>query len=156
MDKLDKVGAEAVLADIGALLGGAIPKDLSDFVQSGEADLDFLKTVAPEPWPACSRSATPWPRPQTPTAPSHLATLVRGLDYLHGPVFEFRYPGLSGSIGGAAATTLTEKFGGQKPGLRPLHRLRAPHARLGGGWRAEGLGPDACLTVFSEELCLRL
>ena len=71
-----------------------------------------------------------------------------------GPVFEFRYPGLSGSVGGGGRyDKLTEKFGGQPTpacgasiGFERLMLLLEETAAI-----AEA-GPDYCVTIFSEEL----
>ena len=155
MDKLDKVGAEAVLADIGQLLDGRVPEDLRAFVSSGEADHDFLKKVAPEPMAGLLQIRDTLARTSDSYGPFTISpTLVRGLDYYTGPVFEFRYPGLSGSIGGGGRyDRLTEKFGGQKT---PACGLSIGFERLmlvleeAGAQKASG--PDACLTVFSDEL----
>ena len=155
MDKLDKVGPEAVLADITQLLDGAIPEDLRGFVQSGEADLDFLQKVAPEPMAGLLQIRDTLATTSDSYGPFTISpTLVRGLDYYTGPVFEFRCPGLAGSIGGGGRyDRLTEKFGGQKT---PACGLSIGFERLmlvleeAGAQKASG--PDACLTVFSDEL----
>ena len=158
MDKLDKAGAEAVLADIGQLLGGAVPEDLRGFVQNGDADLDFLKKVAPEPMAGLIQIRDALAQTSDSYGPFTISpTLVRGLDYYTGPVFEFRYPGLSGSVGvGGRYDRLTEKFGGQRT---PACGLSIGFERLmlvleeAGAQKASG--PDACFTVFSEELWSR-
>ena len=155
MDKLDKVGAEAVLADIGELLGGAVPEDLRGFAQGGEPDLDFLKKVAAEPMAGLLQIRDTLAATSDSYGPFTISpTLVRGLDYYTGPVFEFRVPGLAGSIGGGGRyDRLTEKFGGQKT---PACGLSIGFERLmlvleeAGAQKASG--PDACLTVFSDEL----
>jgi len=155
MDKVDKVGPEAVLTDIGQVLGGTIPEDLRRFVQGGETDLDFLKRVAPEPMTGLLHIRDTLTQLSEYYGTFTISpTLVRGLDYYTGPVFEFRCPGLSGSIGGGGRYDgLTEKFGGQKT---PACGLSIGFERLmlvleeAGTQKASG--PDACLTVFSEEL----
>ena len=155
MDKLDKAGPEAVLADLGQLLGGAVPEDLRGFVQGGETDLDFLQKVAPEPMAGLLQIRDTLARDSDSYGPFTISpTLVRGLDYYTGPVFEFRHPGLSGSVGGGGRyDRLTEQFGGAKT---PACGLSIGFERLmlvleaAGGQKAAG--PDACLTVFSDEL----
>jgi histidyl-tRNA synthetase len=155
MDKLDKVGVEAVLADIGQLLDGHVPDDLRGFVANGEVDLDFLKKVAPEPMTGLLQIRDTLAATSDSYGPFTITpTLVRGLDYYTGPVFEFRYPGLAGSIGGGGRyDRLTEKFGGQNT---PACGLSIGFERLmlvleeAGAQKASG--PDACLTVFSDEL----
>lgn len=80
--------------------------------------------------------------------------LVRGFDYYTGTVFEFRHPGLSGSLGGGGRyDRLTEKFGG-KPipacgGSIGFERLMLI---LEEGVGAHAAGPDLCVTIFSDEL----
>ncbi|MBI5241225.1 MAG: histidine--tRNA ligase [Elusimicrobia bacterium] len=157
MDKLDKVGFEAVLADITEHLGGKVPEDLRRFVQGGETDLDFLQGVAPEPMAGLLQIRDALAETSDAYGPFTISpTLVRGLDYYTGPVFEFRHPGLAGSIGGGGRyDRLTEKFGGPKT---PACGLSIGFERLmlvleeAGAKKAPG--PDACLTVFSEELRL--
>ncbi len=155
MDKLDKAGPDAVLADIGQLLGGNIPEDLRTFAQGGEADLDLLRKTAPEAMAGLlqirdSLSGLSDSYGQFIISP----TLVRGLDYYTGPVFEFRLAGFSGSVGGGGRYDgLTEKFGGPRT---PACGLSIGFERLMLAIEEAGAkpasGPDACLTVFSEEL----
>ncbi|MDD5628331.1 MAG: histidine--tRNA ligase [Elusimicrobia bacterium] len=158
LDKLDKVGAEAVLADLAELLGGAVPEDLAAFVQGGETDLDFLKTVAPEPMAGLLQIRDTLAQVSDSYGPFTISpSLVRGLDYYTGTVFEFRSPGLAGSIGGGGRyDRLTEQFGGAKTPACGLsigfERLMLVMEEAGG---AKASGPDACLTVFSDELRLQ-
>jgi histidyl-tRNA synthetase len=82
-------------------------------------------------------------------------SLMRGFDYYTGPVFEFRHPSLSGSLGGGGRyDKLTAKFGGA---LTPA---------CGGSIGFERLmlileekrtnidlsAPDAVVTVFSDDM----
>lgn len=155
MDKLDKAGPDAVLADIGQLLGGAIPDELRAFAQGGEADIELLRRAAPEALAGLlqirdSLSGLSDSYGQFIISPS----LVRGLDYYTGPVFEFRLAGFSGSVGGGGRYDgLTEKFGGPRT---PACGLSIGFERLMLAIEEAGnkpaSGPDACLTVFSEEL----
>jgi len=78
-------------------------------------------------------------------------TLVRGFDYYTSTVFEFKLPGVSGSVGGGGRyDRLTEKFGGQPvPAVggsigfeRLLLLLEEPKAA----------GPRVVVTVFNDEL----
>ncbi|MBI5630569.1 MAG: histidine--tRNA ligase [Elusimicrobia bacterium] len=155
LDKLDKVEREEVLAELAPLVGAAPVRTLESALMSDQPDLDRLraadaaalarlleiqKTLAGLLEPGCVK-----------ISPS----LARGLDYYTGTVFEFRLPGLSGSLGGGGRyDRLTEKFGG------------APVPACGGSLGFERLmllleessesqappGPDACVTVFSKEL----
>jgi histidyl-tRNA synthetase len=158
MDKLDKVGFEAVLADISEVLGGKVPEDLERFVQGGETDLDFLQKVAPEPMAGLLQIRDALADTADSYGPFTISpTLVRGLDYYTGPVFEFRHPSLAGSIGGGGRyDRLTEKFGGPKTPACGLsigfERLMLVLEEAG---QKKAAGPDVCLTVFSEELRLQ-
>ncbi len=80
-------------------------------------------------------------------------SLMRGFDYYTGPVFEFRHPKFSGSIGGGGRYDhLTEKFGtrtvpacGGSIGFERLLLILE-------GARAETeRGADVCMLIFSEE-----
>jgi len=80
-------------------------------------------------------------------------SLMRGFDYYTGPVFEFRHPGFSGSIGGGGRYDhLTEKFGTRQVpacgGSIGFERLLL--ILEGEGAQAEA-GADVCMLVFSEE-----
>jgi len=81
--------------------------------------------------------------------------LVRGLDYYTGSVFEFRHPSLGSSLaGGGRYDRLVEKFGGQPVaccggsiGFERLMLILQETAQQAGAD-----GPQACVTVFSDEL----
>jgi histidyl-tRNA synthetase len=107
LDKLDKVGADGVRADlvekgIDAARGAALLSCLESARARG-----FLEKRAQEGGGAGSKAAADLVELLTlsrsnPAGP-HLVfdpTLARGLSYYTGPIFEITVPGLAGSIGG--------------------------------------------------------
>ena len=159
LDKLDKVERAKVLEDLAAEVGADAARKLESTMMTDTPDLAFLKAAAPvaverlELILAALQAGSKHPE-RFILAPS----LMRGFDYYTGPVFEFRHPSLSGSLGGGGRyDNLTENFG-------------APHTPACGGsigferlmilldeaGRSEDAGaPDAVMTVFSDELRAR-
>lgn len=155
LDKIDKVGAPAVLAEMEALLGRDCARFFADHVLREKPDLDRLKALAPEAMDrleAVITSLTPqFGKDRLILSPS----LVRGLDYYTGTVFEFRHPQMPISLGGGGRyDRLTEQFGlasvpacGASIGFERLMLLleESDHGRT-------DAAPRACMTVFSPEL----
>ena len=139
LDKLDKVEAAAVIAELKELGLAAAESLVTD---SGAADAkltDIIKAINS----IAGREAA-----------SFSANLVRGFDYYTGTVFEFRHPDFKGSIGGGGRyDRLTEKFGGQAipacGGSIGFERLMLLLEQAGA---VAAAGPDAVITVFSDEL----
>ena len=136
LDKLDKMERSAVLAELELALGKDSADRLEKSVLAEGADLEAFSRAAPEPGKALERIlALLRECGDGSTKFQFSPSLVRGFDYYTGPVFEFRHPGLAGSLGGGG------RYDGlvspirrpQGAGLRRLHRLRAPDAAPGSG-----------------------
>ncbi|MFA6004714.1 MAG: histidine--tRNA ligase [Elusimicrobiota bacterium] len=157
LDKLDKVERATVMSELEALISPASAQALQATIFAAQPDLERMRRVAPE---ATARLETIlvalrgiW---GDTVKFDLLPSLVRGFDYYTGPVFEFRDPRLAGSLGGGGRYDgLTEKFGGQKTPACGVsigfERLMLIMEQSG---QHKAAGPDACLTVFSEELRL--
>ena len=157
VDKLDKAGANAVLMDLGKLCGPNPPSELVNFIHGGQADPALLVRVAPEPMSRLTQIRDTLAQLSDSYGSFVISpTLVRGFDYYTGPVFEFRDPRLAGSLGGGGRYDgLTEKFGGPKtPACGVSIGFERLMLVLEESSAQETPGPDACLTVFSEELRL--
>jgi len=156
LDKLDKVERAKVLEDLAAEVGAGAAKTLEAAMMSDAPDLPLLKDAAPAAVERLERIRSALQAGSKHPERFVLApSLMRGFDYYTGPVFEFRHPALSGSLGGGGRyDNLTENFG-------------APHTPACGGsigferlmllledaGKAEDPGaPDAVMTVFSDEL----
>ncbi|MDD5655833.1 MAG: histidine--tRNA ligase [Elusimicrobia bacterium] len=160
LDKLDKTGPDAVLRELGGLLGGAASEELRTFVQSGTADPALLSAAAPGHM-ANLLAIRDGLAKLFPDYGSFAVSpaLARGLDYYTGTIYELRLATSAGSLGGGGRYDgLTEKFGGPRTpacgisiGFERLMLLMEGNVKVP--------GPDACMTVFSEDLrpaCLRL
>ncbi len=145
VDKLDKIGRDAVIAELVASVGqpaaDALVKTL--LAENGAATdpLDKIIAAVKALVPASTIAVDP--------------SLMRGMGYYTGPVFEFRHPSLSGSLGGGGRyDKLTEKFGGPSTpacgGSIGFERLMLILEEMGKA--GDRLAPDAVVTVFSDEL----
>ncbi len=148
VDKLDKIGRDAVIAELVASVGrpaaDALVKTL--LAEGGVAadPLDKIIAAVKALVPASTIAVDP--------------SLMRGMGYYTGPVFEFRHPSLSGSLGGGGRyDKLTEKFGGPSTpacggsiGFERLMLILEETGKAGGR-----SAPDAVVTVFSDELRAR-
>jgi len=156
LDKLDKVERAKVLEDLSAEVGVGPAQALEKIMMAETPDLNALASASCE---AVTRLQSILgalkagsKRPDRfVLAPS----LMRGFDYYTGPVFEFRHPSLSGSLGGGGRyDNLTENFGTPHTpacgGSIGFERLMLILEEAG---KADGLGaPDAVMTIFSDEL----
>jgi histidyl-tRNA synthetase len=86
IDKLDKVGIEGVSAELGEKFGPEVARNASTWL-SGISELDTPEVLKPL-FDAFSDSLRYDP------------TLVRGMGYYTGTIFEIEHPGSSSSIGG--------------------------------------------------------
>ncbi|MBI5623407.1 MAG: histidine--tRNA ligase [Elusimicrobia bacterium] len=155
LDKLDKLPEDKVLADLSALVGPEAAKTVKERVVSGGSDPESFKDLAPEAVARLSRilgmlRSSFGEADKFKLAPS----LMRGLDYYTGPVFEFKFPGMAGSVGGGGRYDgLVGKFSGRPVpacgGSIGLERVMLILEERG---EAAASGPDACVTVFAEEL----
>jgi histidyl-tRNA synthetase len=145
IDKLDKIGRDAVIDELVAHVGRASTDKLTKTLLAENAPatdpldkiIHGVKALIPE----ASISIDP--------------SLMRGMGYYTGPVFEFRHASLSGSLGGGGRyDKLTSKFGGAPTpacgGSIGFERLMLVLEELGKGAGQEA--PDAVVTVFSDEL----
>ncbi|MFI5345882.1 MAG: histidine--tRNA ligase [Elusimicrobiota bacterium] len=154
VDKLDKVEPAKVLAELELEVGAAAAKTLSGSIMSTEAGPDMHAAVKGE-FSHLSKISDAV-KSVMPDADIVLTpNLMRGMGYYTGPVFEFRHPSLSGSLGGGGRyDRLTEKFGGQPipacGGSIGFERLMLILEEM--GKHAATGTPDAVVTVFSDEL----
>jgi len=159
IDKLDKAEHDKVYAELEVEIGksatAALKKILaqpedgthSEFMSLAQIDkghFENLKNIS---------NALKNLSPDTPV--EFTPSLMRGLGYYTGPVFEFRHPSLSGSLGGGGRyDKLTAAFGGQPipacGGSIGFERLMLILEET--GKHAAGGAPDAVVTVFSDEL----
>ncbi len=145
IDKLDKIGLDKVRQSLAALLQPRQAQAVEAALLVERSDMpENLRRIA-DAVKACVPGALVRFDPG----------LMRGLGYYTGPVFEFRHPSLSGSLGGGGRyDRLTEKFGGPATpacgGSIGFERLMMLLEESGRGGDASG--PDAVMTVFSEEL----
>ncbi|MDE2313593.1 MAG: histidine--tRNA ligase [Elusimicrobia bacterium] len=158
LDKLDKTPRESVEAELLGLLGAepvaALQKTLMADAAGAAADLSAYEAAGPQSyqrlaWIAKELAASGWTHVRV--NPS----LMRGLDYYTGPVFEFRHAKLSGSLGGGGRyDRLSEKFGGPAvPACGAsigFERLLLLLEESGAG--AASAGPEFCVLVFDESL----
>ena len=163
LDKLDKMERSAVLAELELALGKDSADRLEKSVLAEGADLEAFSRAAPEPGKALERILALLRECGDGSTKFQFSTsLVRGFDYYTGPVFEFRHPGLAGSLGGGGRYDgLVSQFGGPKVpacgGSIGFERLMLLLEAAPGAEGGEG--PDACVIVFAEELraqCLAL
>jgi histidyl-tRNA synthetase len=145
IDKLDKIGRDAVIDELVASVGTTSTDKLTATLLAEKAPatdpLDKIMHGVTALIPGASISIDP--------------SLMRGMGYYTGPVFEFRHASLSGALGGGGRyDKLTEKFGGPATpacgGSIGFERLLLilEETGKGGGHNA----PDAVVTVFSDEL----
>lgn len=145
IDKLDKIGPEKVRESLTALVGAEKAEKIG-------ARLIGRQSVAPANLATISnaiKAAVPG------TSVEFDPSLMRGMGYYTGPVFEFRHASLSGSLGGGGRyDRLTEKFGGQPipacGGSIGFERLMLVLEET--GRHAADHAPDAVVTVFSDDL----
>ncbi len=145
VDKLDKIGRENVSTELTALVGedvsAALVKTLLAENGTATEPLDKIIAAVSALVPASSLVVDP--------------SLMRGMGYYTGPVFEFRHPSLSGSLGGGGRyDQLTAKFGGPDApacgGSIGFERLMLILEEKGKG--GDHAAPDAVVTVFSDDL----
>ena len=155
LDKLDKIGPQKVADELRALLGEEPAKALEPLVLGDTPSIDWLRSFAPEAMDRLNAITSLLSESFDGKRLVLQPSLVRGFDYYTSTVFEFRHPKLSGSLGGGGRyDRLTEKFGGQAvPACGAsigFERLMLLLEESPSG--TQDLGPDVCVTVFSEEL----
>ena len=145
IDKLDKIGRDAVINELVAHVGQASTDKL-------------VKTLLAENAPATDPldKIIHAVKALVPGAAIHVdPSLMRGMGYYTGPVFEFRHSSLSGSLGGGGRyDKLTAKFGGAPTpacgGSIGFERLMLILEEKGQG--LDHAVPDAVVTVFDDAL----
>lgn len=155
LDKLDKIGVEGVRTELTALIGAEKAKTVEDAFIAVAHDAVPGDPVSAG-FVAALHQISHAVKAAFPGAEIVMdRTLMRGMGYYTGPVFEFRHASLSGSLGGGGRyDKLTEKFGG-KPipacgGSIGFERLMLILEDM--GKQAASAAPDAVVTVFSDEL----
>lgn len=156
LDKLDKVEREKVLADLTELLGADSTKALEAMILTENEGHEAERRFAPDAFAKLelirdTLRNLPGAHAEFKISPA----LIRGFDYYTGPVFEFRHPKLSGSLGGGGRyDKLTEKFGGQAvPACGAsigFERLLLVLEETGAVSAKEG--KRVCVTIFDENL----
>ncbi len=145
VDKLDKIGRDAVIAELVVSVGetttAALVKTLLTDSGTATNHLDKIIASVKSLVPGASIALDP--------------SLMRGMGYYTGPVFEFRHSSLSGSLGGGGRyDKLTEKFGGPSTpacgGSIGFERLMLILEETEKNF--DHAAPDAVVTVFSDEL----
>ena len=152
LDKADKVEPSVLRQELTGLLGAAAG-DLEKFLLAGRIEEELLFKVAAQPMERLKTIQKSLM--ELFSAPVEIRpNLVRGFDYYTGPVFEFRLPGLSGSLGGGGRYDgLTEKFGAPRtPACGVSIGFERLMLVLEESGEQKAPGPDAVMTVFSEEL----
>jgi len=145
IDKLDKIGAEKVRESLVALVGEEQARLIgARFLDARAETPAHLKRIGDAVRATSAETEIVFD-----------PSLMRGMGYYTGPVFEFRHASLSGSLGGGGRyDRLTEKFGGQPipacGGSIGFERLMLILEET--GRRAAAAAPDAVVTVFSDEL----
>lgn len=148
VDKLDKMDRAKILEELKAEVGEAAAAKLEQSLLGGPgAGDEHLNKIA-----AGVRSVVPE------AAVVFDPSLMRGLGYYTGPVFEFRHASSSGSIGGGGRyDKLTAAFGGQPVpacgGSIGFERVMLLLEEQ--GLAKDDSHPDAVVTVFSDELRAR-
>jgi histidyl-tRNA synthetase len=158
VDKLDKMPYEKVEAELEAEVGKESAVMLAKTIMAQRPSEEFVHQIGKDGFAGLHKIVHAI-QGTTPDAVVHLTpNLMRGLGYYTGPVFEFRHPSLSGSLGGGGRyDKLTAAFGGQpipacggSIGFERLMLILDEQGR-----HAEGNSPDAVVTVFSDDLRLR-
>jgi histidyl-tRNA synthetase len=154
IDKLDKIGLDGVRIELTALVGAEKTQRIEELFFAYPGRLS--QTSESEPLAKNLETIAVTVKNLLPGTEIVLdKTLMRGMGYYTGPVFEFRHPSLSGSLGGGGRyDRLTEKFGGQPipacGGSIGFERLMLILEETG---RTAATGaPDAVVTVFSDDL----
>ncbi|MBI3288649.1 MAG: histidine--tRNA ligase [Elusimicrobia bacterium] len=154
IDKLDKLDAAKVSAELELAVGPAAAAALARTIMSS-MDGDGYAAAAAEEHSGLKTIAQAVKALRPDAIIDVTPNLMRGMGYYTGPVFEFRHPSLSGSLGGGGRyDRLTEMFAGQRTpacgGSIGFERLMLVLEELG---KVRDLSaPDAVVTVFSDEL----
>ena len=154
IDKLDKIGVDGVRTELTALIGPERTKRIEEIFITNPGQLE--KDEASEEFAGnLERISLAVKNLFKSTEIVLDKTLMRGMGYYTGPVFEFRHASLSGSLGGGGRyDKLTEKFGGHPipacGGSIGFERLMLILEDM--GKHAASAAPDAVVTVFSDDL----
>ncbi|HTM23182.1 MAG TPA: His/Gly/Thr/Pro-type tRNA ligase C-terminal domain-containing protein, partial [Kofleriaceae bacterium] len=160
LDKQDKLPRDKLVAELVELVGEPVAGRLQASILAERVDLDALRAAEPRALAGLERILEALHRLHGRPEGFVLApSLMRGMDYYTGPVFELQHPQFPSSIGsGGRYDGLSGKFGG--PAAMPacggslgFERLLLLLEEAGAGAPATA-GPDAVITVFSDDLRL--
>ncbi|MBI4370999.1 MAG: histidine--tRNA ligase [Elusimicrobia bacterium] len=154
LDKLDKLERSQILTELSAELGAGPAAAVEKTLMSEEAGAAY-EALGPAEVSALRRIESAV-QAVAPDARLRLSPhLMRGLGYYTGPVFEFRHPSLSGSLGGGGRyDRLTAVFGGPPvPACGASIGFERLLLLLEEKNDAEDPGsPDVVVTVFDDSL----
>ncbi len=156
IDKLDRMPREKIEEEISILVGEQISQAVQTLLL-GESESSYAE-VSPASFARLKEISASLSRLNKNARVQITPSLMRGFDYYTGPVFEFRHPKLSGSLGGGGRyDRLLEKFGvPQIPacgGSIGFERLILLFEEL--GYHNEDFGPQFFVAIFSEEMMPR-
>ena len=156
IDKLDRMPREKIEEEISILVGEQISQAVQTLLL-GESESSYAE-VSPASFARLKEISASLSRLNKNARVQITPSLMRGFDYYTGPVFEFRHPKLSGSLGGGGRyDKLLEKFGvPQIPacgGSIGFERLILLFEEL--GYHNEDFGPQFFVAIFSEEMMPR-
>ena len=159
LDKLDKIGEKGVFAELHDKfsLDSTTVVNAAKLIMDKPAEIGKFDSIAPEQARGIKNILEKLKDAAGNQGQNCFfnSSLMRGFDYYTGPVFEFRHPKLSGSLGGGGRyDRLLEKFGVPSiaacGGSIGFERLILLLEEL--GHSDENLGPKFFIAVFSEEM----
>jgi histidyl-tRNA synthetase len=160
LDKQDKVPRDKLVAELVELVGEPVTRLLEGSLMAEQVDRDALRAAAPDAVAKLENIIEALQRLHGRPEGFALAPgLMRGMDYYTGPVFELQHPDFPSSIGsGGRYDGLSGKFGGPAAvpacgGSLGFERLMLLLEERSSGPAVAG--PDAVITVFSDELRLQ-
>ena len=160
IDKLDKVPREKIVEELSLLAGEQASKAVQALLL-GDSENRYAE-VSASSYARLKDISSGISRFNKNARIQITPSLMRGFDYYTGPVFEFRHPKLSGSLGGGGRyDRLLEKFGiptiSACGGSIGFERLILLLEEL--GYQKEDSGPKFFIAVFSDEMlprCLQI
>ncbi len=157
LDKLDKIGEQGVFAELHTKfsLSSSAVVNSAKLIIDNPSDIKKFTNIAPEQTRRIKNILDGINTTNKNAQCFFNSSLMRGLDYYTGPIFEFRHAKLSGSLGGGGRyDRLSEKFGGPAVpacgGSIGFERLLLLLEESGAA--AASTGPEFCVLVFDESL----
>ncbi len=153
IDKLDKIPREKINQELSILAGEKASQAVQSLLMDNSENR--YAEVSPSSYAHLKEISSSISRLNKNAHIEITPSLMRGFDYYTGPVFEFRHPKLSGSLGGGGRyDRLLEKFGVSSiaacGGSIGFERLILLLEEL--GHSDETPGPKFFIAVFSEEM----